>query len=48
MTEREYRERTFSHWYSAEQLAQLHASLDRVQAWEPEFVIPGHDRAFRV
>jgi glyoxylase-like metal-dependent hydrolase (beta-lactamase superfamily II) len=47
MTEREYRERTFSHWYSDEQLAQLHASLDRVQAWEPDWVVPGHDRIFR-
>lgn len=48
MTEREYRDRSFSHWYSAEQLAQLHTSLDLVQAWEPDLVIPGHDRAFRV
>lgn len=48
MTQREFRERSFSHWYSPEQLAQVNASLDRVQAWQPEFVIPGHDREFRV
>ncbi|UCH27595.1 MAG: MBL fold metallo-hydrolase [Trueperaceae bacterium] len=48
MTESEYRNRTFSHWYGPEQLADLNASLDRVQAWGPTRVIPGHDRAFNV
>jgi N-acyl homoserine lactone hydrolase len=48
MTQREFREGTFSHWYSSQQLAQLNDSLDRVMTWQPEFVIPGHDREFRV
>jgi glyoxylase-like metal-dependent hydrolase (beta-lactamase superfamily II) len=47
MVASEYRERSFSHWYSEGQLAQLNASLDRVQALSPQLVIPGHDRAFR-
>lgn len=47
MVASEYRERRFSHWYSEAQLAQLNASLDRVQAMSPDLVIPGHDRAFR-
>lgn len=48
MTETEYRSEAFSHWYSDEQRADLEASLERVKAWKPEIVIPGHDRAFRV
>ena len=47
MTAAEYRQRTFSHWYSDAQLAALHASLDRMQGLAPELVIPGHDRPFR-
>jgi glyoxylase-like metal-dependent hydrolase (beta-lactamase superfamily II) len=47
MTRAEYEERQFSHWYTPEQLAQLNASLDRVQAWRPTLILPGHDRAFR-
>lgn len=47
MTRGEYEERRFSHWYGAEQLAQLNASLDRLRAWQPTLVLPGHDRAFR-
>lgn len=47
MLRSEYVERRFSHWYGAEQLDQLHASLDRVQALKPSLVIPGHDRPFR-
>ena len=47
MVASEYRERSFSHWYSEEQLAQLNASLDRMQALQPDLVVPGHDRAFR-
>lgn len=47
MVASEYRNRSFSHWYGPEQLAQLNASLDRVQALSPDLVIPGHDRAFR-
>ncbi|HEY8446749.1 MAG TPA: MBL fold metallo-hydrolase [Thermomicrobiales bacterium] len=47
MTRSEYEERKFSHWYTPDQLAQLNASLDRLQAWGPTLVLPGHDRAFR-
>ncbi|TCJ15624.1 MBL fold metallo-hydrolase [Rubrobacter taiwanensis] len=47
MTRTEYLERRFSHWYTEEQLKQLNASLDRLYAWEPGLVLPGHDRAFR-
>lgn len=47
MLRSEYTERRFSRWYGAEQLEQLHASLDRVQALRPGLVIPGHDRPFR-
>lgn len=47
MTAAEYRERAFSHWYTAEQLVDLNASLDRLQAWRPSLVLPGHDRGFR-
>ncbi|WP_127143880.1 MBL fold metallo-hydrolase [Pelagibacterium montanilacus] len=47
MVRPEYEERTFSHWYGPPQLEQLHASLDRVQAFSPDLVIPGHDRPFR-
>lgn len=47
MTRAEYEERRFSHWYSPNELTQLNASLDRLQAWRPTLVLPGHDRAFR-
>lgn len=46
MTRREYSERTFSHWYTADQLRGLHSSLDRLQMLGPTTVLPGHDRAF--
>ena len=46
MTRNEYSARTFSHWYTADQLRGLHASLDRLQALGPTTVMPGHDRAF--
>jgi len=46
MTRREYSERTFSHWYTPDQLRGLHSSLDRLQALRPTTVMPGHDRAF--
>jgi N-acyl homoserine lactone hydrolase len=48
MTRAEYEERSFSHWYTPEQLEQSNANLDRLRAWEPTLVLPGHDRAFRV
>ena len=47
MTQDEYETRRLSHWYSAEQVAALNASLDRIAAWGPTVVVPGHDRAFR-
>ena len=46
MTRREYSERSFSHWYTPDQLRGLHSSLDRLQALHPTTVMPGHDRAF--
>ena len=46
MTRREYSERSFSHWYTPDQLRGLHSSLDRLQALDPNTVMPGHDRAF--
>ena len=46
MTRREYSERSFSHWYSEDQLRGLHSSLDRIQGLAPTTVMPGHDRAF--
>jgi N-acyl homoserine lactone hydrolase len=47
MTRAEWEDRSFSHWYTEEQLEQLHASLDRLQAYEPTLVLPAHDRPFR-
>ncbi len=47
MLRSEYTDRKYSHWYSATQLEALHSSLDRAQAFKPDLVIPGHDRAFR-
>ena len=46
MTRREYTERTFSHWYTEDQIKGLHASLDRLQSLQPTRVMPGHDRVF--
>ncbi len=46
MTRREYSERSFSHWYTSDQLRGLHSSLDRIHALRPTTVMPGHDRAF--
>lgn len=47
MTRSEYEQRRFSHWYGAETLTMLNASLDKVQAYRPALVIPGHDHPFR-
>ena len=47
MTRGEYEAGRFSHWYGPEQLAQLNASHERLRAWRPALVLPGHDRAFR-
>ena len=47
MTRSEYEDRRFSQWYGASHLEQLNASLDKVMAFEPHLVIPGHDRPFR-
>ncbi len=46
MTRSEYRDRTFSHWYTDEQLTELNAGVDRLQSLRPTLVMPGHDRAF--
>lgn len=48
MTRAEYEERRFSHWYTPEQLEQSNTNLERLRAWEPTLVLPGHDRALRV
>jgi glyoxylase-like metal-dependent hydrolase (beta-lactamase superfamily II) len=46
MTRTEYEEGRFSHWYDADQRAQLTRSLERLRSWQPTRIIPGHDRAF--
>lgn len=46
MFREEYTERAWGHWYTAEQKEELNASVDRVAAWDPTLVIPGHDWAF--
>ncbi len=46
MTRREYSERSFSHWYTQDQLAGLNTSLDRIRSLQPDRVMPGHDRVF--
>ncbi|MDR7480782.1 MAG: MBL fold metallo-hydrolase [Armatimonadota bacterium] len=48
MTRREYLDRRFSHWYTADQLVQLQANADRLQAWRPTRLLPGHDRELRL
>jgi glyoxylase-like metal-dependent hydrolase (beta-lactamase superfamily II) len=48
MTRGEWYDATFSHWYSAEQRAQLQAGVDRVRGMGVTRVFPGHDRAFEV
>lgn len=48
MTRAEYEERRFSHWYTPEQLKQLNSNLDHLRDWEPDLVLPGHDRAIRL
>ena len=47
MTQDEYETRHLSHWYTEEQLTAINASLDRIAAWRPTIVVPGHDRSFR-
>lgn len=47
MTCDEYEKREFSMWYGQKELDLLNASLDRIQAWGPTLVIPGHDEPFR-
>lgn len=47
MTRTEYERGTFSHWYDEAQRKQLAASRERLMAWRPTLVMPGHDRAFR-
>ena len=47
MLRNEYTRRAYSHWYSPEQLEALNRSLDHAQEYQPDLVIPGHDRAFR-
>ena len=46
MTRSEYMGRAFSHWYTDDQLRELNASVDRMAAFSPTLVMPGHDRAF--
>jgi N-acyl homoserine lactone hydrolase len=47
MTRSEYESGQFSHWYDAAQREQLAASRERLMAWRPTLVLPGHDRAFQ-
>ena len=46
MTRSEYINRTFSRWYPKQNLLDLNKSLDKVQKYKPDLVIPGHDRPF--
>ena len=46
MTGDEYVHRALSHWYTPGQVKGINESLDRIAAWGPTLVIPGHDRAF--
>jgi glyoxylase-like metal-dependent hydrolase (beta-lactamase superfamily II) len=46
MTRSEYTKRTFSRWYPKQNLLDLNKSLDKVQKYKPDLVIPGHDRPF--
>ncbi len=48
MTKADYVSRALSHWYSPEQREGINRSLDRVRAWGPTTVIPGHAEAFRI
>ena len=47
MTKEEYCHRKFSRWYPEENLKQLNASLDKAKSYNPDLVIPGHDRSFK-
>jgi N-acyl homoserine lactone hydrolase len=46
MFRREYDEQVFGHWYSDEQRRQLNDGVEKIKAWSPTKVLPGHDRAF--
>ena len=47
MTKEEYCHRNFSRWYPEENLKQLNASLDKAKSYNPDLIIPGHDRSFK-
>lgn len=47
MTEEWYRSRKFSHWYDEEQSRLTNCYLDKIVAWAPSRVIPGHGPEFR-
>jgi glyoxylase-like metal-dependent hydrolase (beta-lactamase superfamily II) len=46
MTKTDYTERNLSHWYTDEQVEQIHEGLDMVQELDPDLVVPGHDYQF--
>ena len=46
MFRREYERQQFGHWYSDEQRRLLNSGVEKIKAWGPTHVLPGHDRAF--
>ena len=46
MFRREFDQQEFGHWYSDEQRRLLNAGVEKIKAWGPTKVLPGHDRAF--
>lgn len=48
LTAEQYVYRKMSHWYTPADVAELNRSLDKIAAWNPTLVIPGHDSPIRV
>lgn len=47
MTEEEYKTRDLSHWYTEDQIVQINESMDKIEALDPDVIIPGHDKQFQ-
>ncbi len=43
-----YDDAAFSHWYTNEQIEGLKSAREKVKSFQPNVVIPGHDREFKV
>ena len=48
LTAEQYLHRKMSHWYTPADVAELNRSLDKIAAWNPTLVIPGHDKPLKV